>query len=531
MRTIAVADCETDPFKEGRTEINPFIWGFFDGDTYMEFSDPVTSTDDFIAYVRERDIILYAHNGGKFDWHFILKHLMQFDPIMVISGRIAKFRIGQCEFRDSYNILPIPLGAYNKDDIDYAIMEADRRYKPENWRKIREYLKSDCVYLHEMVSRFVQDYGSNLTLAGAALNQWRKIAKQKTPKTTRAFYEYFSEYYYGGRVQCFQSGIIERDFKVIDINSAYPFAMNSLHPFGSVYSRREDLPKTEKYIARCFIELTCISRGALPYRDAIKGKLTFPDDGIRRTFKITGHEYLAALRTETISDVVIISVTQFADSISFVDYVKRFYALKNTAKAAEDALGYLFAKLFLNSLYGKFGANPEKYREYEVIESHLINLAENAGFQYHAQLGPWTLVSKPLDEEKQHYINVATAASITGYVRAYLWESICQCRDVIYCDTDSIVCGDPGRLYMDKSEIGAWDIEADCDYGAVAGKKLYAFRTKSGEWKTASKGVRLTAEQIVKVAKGETVTYTPIAPSFSVANGIRFISRKIVKSV
>ena len=62
-----------------------------------------------------------------------------------------------------------------------------------------------------------------------------------------------------------------------------------------------------------------------------------------------------------------------------------------------------------------------------------------------------------------------------------------------------------------------------CNEYAIAGKKLYAFKnadpkavdTKQ-EWKTASKGTKLTPEQIVAIAQGQSVTYRPDVPTFSV---------------
>lgn len=527
QKEIWAADCETDPFKEGRTEIKPFIWGCYNGGEYREFSE----TGDFVKFISERDAIVYAHNGGKFDWFFVLPWLEQFSDLMIINGRLAKFKIGNCEFRDSYNILPIPLAQYKKDDIDYAIMEKGERDKPKNRRLIQDYLRSDCVYLWELVTQFRDKYGGGLTLAGSALKFWLKMDKRKKPKTTQDFYARFAAYYYGGRVEVFRSGIINNNFTVIDINSAYPYAMKHLHPYGDSYAVSTVLPDTDAYISRCFIELRAASLGAFPYRE--KTGLSFPSDGQLRLFFVTGWEYLAARDTGTLRDDEIISVIQFADSVRFDDYIDHFYAEKsNSEKGSAD---YIFAKLFLNSLYGKMAANPDHYKEFTVCALRYIDAAESDGYQFASLLTPdAALMQRDLPDEKRHYLNVATAASITGFVRAYLWRAIKKCTGVIYCDTDSIAAESTGDLKLSDTELGAWDKEADCDFGAVAGKKLYAFRYIDGgkeKWKTASKGARLTAEEIIQVAKGVPVIYNPIAPTFSLKNGIKIISRKIVKNV
>ncbi len=228
MRDYFTVDCETDPFKEGRTEINPFIWGMYGHAFYKEFN----TTDEFIDYVRTQKIVVYAHNGGKFDWFFVFGYLEGFSELSVINGRVSRFKIGECEFRDSWNILPMPLSAYKKDDFDYSILEKGERDKPRNRKKIQEYLFNDCKYLFELVDGFITQYGQGLTLAGTAMKYWQKNFDQPAPRTSRNFYNYFSPFYYGGRTECFVSGIIEKPFKVIDINSAYPDAMKNKHPYG-----------------------------------------------------------------------------------------------------------------------------------------------------------------------------------------------------------------------------------------------------------------------------------------------------------
>jgi hypothetical protein len=64
---------------------------------------------------------------------------------------------------------------------------------------------------------------------------------------------------------------------------------------------------------------------------------------------------------------------------------------------------------------------------------------------------------------------------------------------------------------------------------AIGGKKMYAFRELGGDkWKTASKGVNLGPEEIVEIAKGGTVTYTPMVPTFSVHQSPRIVSRDVM---
>lgn len=522
IRPIWTVDAETDPFKRKRIP-KPFIWGVYTGSEYYEFIE----TEDLITFLMDKNVIAYAHNGGKFDWHFITQYIPDFSPLTIIAGRLAKFKIGECEFRDSYNIIPAPLSAYKKDEIDYAIFEEGVRDEPENWENIRSYLKSDCIYLHEMISSFIEDYGVNLTQASAAMKVWSKNSGIPKPKSSPYYYEEMSQYYYGGRVECFQTGIISYPFKVVDINSAYPFAMLSDHPWGIIYSSLDYIPPefSDDEIGRCFITLNAASMGAFPIRE--KTGLQFPDDGEVRKFYITGWEYLAARDTNTLANENIIEVRIFDDKINFKDYVEHFYEMKTQAKSAKDDARYLFAKLFLNSLYGKFSSNPANYEEFMTIPAQHINASNEDGWFFCKMIDEMTaVVNRPLEEEKRRYYDVSVAASITGFVRGYLWRNIKSCDNVIYCDTDSIAAKNTDNILI-SDNLGAWSIDATCDKGYIAGKKLYAFHKVEGGYKIASKGVKLTPEEIIEIASGKEIVYEPEVPTFSIKGPIRFTPRRI----
>jgi hypothetical protein len=137
-----------------------------------------------------------------------------------------------------------------------------------------------------------------------------------------------------------------------------------------------------------------------------------------------------------------------------------------------------------------------------------------------------SVFEKPLPEDEQHYYNIVVAASITGFVRAYLAEAKSKAKNIYYCDTDCLVCEDYGDINIGP-ELGQWELEAHCIYGAIAGKKLYAFKKIDGSWKTATKGVKLSPDEIISVSRGKEVTYYPENPTFSVKKSPVFTERKI----
>ena len=133
-------------------------------------------------------------------------------------------------------------------------------------------------------------------------------------------------------------------------------------------------------------------------------------------------------------------------------------------------------------------------------------------------------------QDRKRFYNIATAASITGFVRAYLWETACKCEGLLYSDTDSIAAINIDNVSM-GSNLGDWESEGDFSYGAIGGKKMYAFKySGKQEWKIASKGARLSADQVIEVAKGKEVIFDPMAPTYSIRHEPRFTQRRIVRT-
>ena len=518
-RITAVADSETDPFEHGRVP-EPFIWGLFDGRNYYEFS----STDEFVTHIKDRPYDLYAHNGGKYDWHFLLSHIEPGTECRVISGRIVELRMGQSRLLDSYSLLPTSLAAFEKMEFDYWKLE--RQHRDEYMGEIREYLRSDCENLYRYLGEYFKAYPKALTLAGAAFKVWQQMTGTRPPRTGPGFFEEFHPYYYGGRVECFERGVITGPLKIIDINSAYPTAMKQRHPWGNEYTSTPYKMPPDSEVERSFLVIDGVSHGAFPVRQD-DGGIRFPHGEGR--FYVTGHEYVAAIETGTFELKNPVMSTVFEDSIDFSEYVDHFYDLKLQAEREGDKNTRLFAKLFMNSLYGKFAANPGRYKRWVIDDwKSMTRERDRAGWDFECDIGHGLRVySVPLEEEQRRYYNVATAASITGWVRSFMWRSLNEVERPVYCDTDSIICADTGSLRLGDG-LGEWDLEGVADRVSIAGKKVYCARLVDGTTKTACKGARISATAIERVARGETVTYRSEAPTFSLTRGTNFVTREIV---
>ncbi len=530
-RRIIAIDCETDPFLHGRAP-KPFLWGAYDGERYEIFEE----TGDFVAWLKNQDCIAYAHNGGKFDFVFLIPFLDDATAARIIGGRFAEVKFGKATLRDSYSIVPVPLRDIQKDDVDYQWFEADRRaaYMPQ----IVDYLKTDIRVLWLLVTTFRREAGSALTIAANALASSRALGCNPG-RTNYRFDEKFRQFYFGGRTECFQPGT-HGDLSVYDIRSSYPYAMSQNHATGDLrdnYRHIEELPESAR--GRAFITLQCYSAGAFPKRE--KQGLAFPHKFDE--FNVTGWEYLTALKHGLIKNVTIKNVTHFAASINFSDYVQKWYDHKEKhrpRRTIEERAQYTIGKILMNSLYGKLAQNPLKYYDYNICEPGTPIDSEN-GWELYTLFETKEIHRRPVTFDfaykhgvdwvkKPLFYNVATGASITGLARANLLDAIHTVGParVVYCDTDSLVLHGHATPPLDMSpRLGAWDCETKATVGHFAGKKLYALKLLDGREKIASKGCKLTFDNLRAIVNGEKVTWENDAPTFSIASGVTFVTREL----
>lgn len=171
----------------------------------------------------------------------------------------------------------------------------------------------------------------------------------------------------------------------------------------------------------------------------------------------------------------------------FNNYIEHWMGEKNKAKKEENGALYLTSKLMLNSLYGKFGLNPNVRGKYPV-------LTEEGIIKY-----------KLYEREVRDSIYCPVASFITSLARCDIIRSSQKIRDYtlekygtdyfIYSDTDSIHCLDMKEeelaelLEIDKYKLGAWDLETHFDEAVFIRQKCYIEKQSDGKIKTTIAGL------------------------------------------
>lgn len=525
---IGVIDFETDPFQYGRVP-KPFAVEFHSQDeTFVAWGDDcVKKLVEFLADDNRERYIIWAHNGGKFDFHFLFDYID--NPVTIINARIVSANLFHHTIRDSFAIIPVPLKAYAKESIDYGLMERHRRekHKPQ----ILEYLHKDCVYLLDLVTAFIERFGAMLTVGSTAMKELRKLHDfERMSEETDAT---FRQFYFGGRVQCFQSGILSGPYIGLDVNSSYPFNMRERrHPVNSYFDLSTSLP--DNFDKPYFAVIDATNRGALPM--IVDGHLDFTVK--RGIFHACSHELEIAFKYGLVDVHEVLQCYVSQEWITFEAFVDKFYNEKVSAKANGDRIGEMFAKFMLNSCYGKFGQNPVNFKDY-LINRDFGNDEQLEAQGYAAindELDEFEIWAKPADISDTAFYDVSIAASITSGARATLLEGIQLCDGPVYCDTDSLICRD-FRGNVDAFRLGAWKQEFTADHVAIAGKKLYcAFNGSPAakgikKIKMASKGGSLTPDEIVTICRGNSVEKRQDAPVFSIRTDPKFLTRKFRMTV
>ena len=495
-QNIAILDMETDPFDNiVQDQILPYLAVLYSD----EFDTIIIWDEDHDAFIARllkaitdlpNEFTIYAHNGGKFDFMFLVHKLR---GAVAFKGRgIMRASIGRHEIRDSYHIIPERLANLKKQEFDYSTLKKGQREKHK--QAIIDYCVSDCVNLLYYVKKFIDKFSFKISVGAAAMAKLNE--HYHVEKVAPSVDEFLRYYFAGGRVECIQgAGYYSGALKLYDVNSMYPHIMATLkHPVGSEYVRRGGKPNANTI----FLKLDCENNGALLARDE-KGELTSRiREGI---FHTTKWEYETALELGLIWNVKILECVDCFKFSTFEKFVTPLYAeraaekthlatlLENSSDHQACEAEILFLKLLLNNAYGKFAQNPRRYKDHFITDpGEVPELADGENPYDHPaefQGADYWIWSRPAPSLR--FNNVGTAASITGGARAMLMRAIHHAKNPVYCDTDSLICEELRGFELHKTHLGAWDLEKEISELIIVGKKLYAYREKG--W-TAGDGKR-----------------------------------------
>jgi hypothetical protein len=462
----------------------------------MENVEVGQDLDSFMEHISYENKVVWFHNLG-FDGSFILDWLFVngfshtlYDVLVAgefktIIDRFTKmysitvmFSTGfTVEFRDSYKKLAMSVRKVaetygldiSKGDIDYhAFRPIGYMPSEEEW----DYLRRDVSIVGQAMKILLDNGMTRLTAPGDALAEYKDLEgmsqfNQYFPILDLATDSFIREAYRGGFTYC--SPQYQQKFTgsglVLDVNSMYPYVMRTqLLPYGHPEWIRDTPEPSEQYplVINYYTISGKLKPGHIPCV-----QLTVSAGG--GSFRMP--EYVEEFTCEEMAltniDLALIQDHYDTEIICynggyrfkathgmFDEFIDKWMGIKQTSTGGMRAL----AKLQLNSLYGKFGTNPNITPKIPYYEDGRVHFKE----------GP---------KETRDPIYTAMAVFITSYARNIIIREAQRNYDVFaYCDTDSLhlICDTvPPSIDVDPVRLGAWKKEYNFIQGFFVRAKCY----------------------------------------------------------
>lgn len=465
-----------------------------------------TNIDGFIDWCSEQKgpTKVFFHNL-RFDLSFIIDKLFRLgfkhttenkdrqsktfntmisDKGLVYQCEIIFYRKGKnirkVVLQDSLKLIPLKVKeipkAFGLDECKGEI-DYDRHNKlPPNsplTDEEQEYIKHDVIIVAKAINYMYSQGLDKMTIGSCALDEYKKLIGKKTFARWYPTPEYHNDVkqsYRGGftYLNPKYAGKLVKEGICLDVNSLYPSVMRNHDnplPFGTPIFFEGQYQYDPVYplytqMMSCQFELK-------------KGKI--PTIQIKHSLDWKGNEYLTSSNGEEVVlclnsvdlelffeqyDVynpVYHSGWKFKASVGMFDkYIDKWTANKIKATQEGNRGMRFISKMFLNSLYGKFGT-----------DTRLVNKVP-----YYDEGKVKYYYSEP---ETRKGIYIAMASFITSYARRVTITSAQKITDnynagksniqFIYADTDSLHLDSPNfqlpdGLDIDPYKLGAWKYES-----------------------------------------------------------------------
>lgn len=477
-----------------------------------------TTIDDFMKWCEERkeNDTVFFHNL-KFDSQFIMNYLFKNDYIHTVNPEDKKSRtfntlisdkglyyqvevifekkgkkVNKVVFQDSLKLIPLSVEAIAKS-FKLPISKLEIDYEAHNnlpigsplTKEEEEYIKHDVQIVAYAIEYFYSQGLDRMTIGSCALAEYKKIITKRDFKRFFPIPKYHQDVKqsYRGGFTYLNPKFAEKTIKngiVLDVNSLYPSVMyDSYLPYGTPIFFKGKYEKDNIYplytqMIRCQFELK-------------PGKI--PTIQIKYGYNFRANEYLTSSGdTEVVLCLNSVDMELFLDHYEvynleyisgwkfksaqglFTDYIDKWSNNKIQAKKDGNHGLYLISKLFLNSLYGKFGTDTR-------VRSKIPYMGEDNEIHY-----------KDGEEEEKDGIYIAMASFITSYARKKTISSAQKIMDnyregksniqFVYADTDSLHCISPDfelpeGLDIDPTKLGAWKYESKFNKAKFLRQKCY----------------------------------------------------------
>lgn len=401
-------------------------------------------------------------------------------------------KVNKVIFQDSLKLIPLSVEAiaksfklpFQKLELDYGCHNGLPEGTPLTEHE-KSYITNDVKIVAHAVQYFYDQGLNKMTIGACALDEYKKLITKRsferwfpTPKydadvrqSYRGGFTYLNPKYAGKTIK---NGI------VLDVNSLYPSVMyDNYLPFGTPIFFEGEYKEDEIYpiytqMIRCQFEL---KKGKIPTIQIKHGSIFKANEYLTSsdyeevTLCLNSVDLKLFFEQYDVYNLEYISGWKFkATKGLFTDYIDKWSNNKIQAKIEENHGLYLISKLFLNSLYGKFGTGT-------TVKSKVPYLGEDDVVHY-----------KDGEATEKDGVYIAMASFITSYARLKTITAAQTIMDnynsgkskiqFVYADTDSLHCVSddfslPTGLDIDDTKLGAWKFEGKFKRAKYLRQKCY----------------------------------------------------------
>ncbi len=444
-------------------------------------------TDGFIQLAQRGWELASFYSRGMtsiFKWHKDNCKITALDNSNFFQGTLASWgdRIGIPKLEiDFETCTSVELAIYNRRDVDIMV---------KLWRTWYQFLdENDCGNF-------------KVTVPSTAFNTWRyRFLKHKVYiHDNSKVIDLEREAYKGGRVEVFYQGKVSDDkFYYLDVNNLYGYILKeNQFPINLInYADNPSLDlvkrKLDKYLVIADVTIN-IDDNPFPYK--VNNRTAYPKGRFRTV--LTTEELQLAINNNWL--VKTHSIASYYKGYLFKEYIDYFYKLRQDY-INKGMLDYAnLCKLFVNSLYGKFG---QKALDQTIIGEADINIIRNE-VVFNIDTGKrWRQITisgkvyKEVAEGESYNSFPAIAAHVTAYARLHMYRLLKTVSkgNAYYMDTDSIIVNSQGYKelseYIDKNQLGMLKVEQQSAWLEINAPKDYAMDNRK-----RIKGISRTAEMV-----------------------------------
>lgn len=503
--SVYVADFETIKNPDGSMRV--WLADLCDIDTLYHYT--TLTLDEFMGFLfGQREATIYFHNL-KFDGTYLISWLyahgyeyteekeganltynfLVTDKSSWFMGRIIGPHNECINVRDSLKKIPQPVAkiakAYNlpmsKGEIDYT-MARDYDYVPTP-NEI-SYVQRDTEIVARALVIHLNQGMAKLTAPADALAEFRALTPNNEEfMVTKYWATHMSEEkfvrksYIGGIswVNPDIEGEVLGGGNVYDYNSMYPSVMLKYPmPYGYPIKAYGGLPKGFSMgVFNCNVDILRKPGKLACFRN--------PKTNKWENEAYTGHAIMTTVDIDNVKKNYYGTI-EILDGLAwkgvkgvFDSYIDKWAAIKVESGRNGNKAMKTIAKLFLNSLYGKFGTNPERCHKIPYFKDDILH---------------WKLGEKEIGKA----FSVPIASFITAYARKELVDGANGCKDfLVYTDTDSLhFITDKDHFPQSRvndNELGYWKRESTFIKSKYLRQKTYVEVQEDGSLNVVACGL------------------------------------------